>query len=175
MSEKAGLLSRASYDADAASVHSDHELHSGDDGESDAGRDTLELAERDRELLASEDEREELFSGGSTRGPIKKIFDRARGLDSEKVSEKKEKRKSRKSRKRQREEESELMYEMEEGGKLPSSGPSRDSSESDLQRLGALQGEKTVCTSYRQTRIATEYICRPVEGVSSHDLRYMAP
>jgi len=174
MAEKAALLSRASYDADAASVHSDHELHSDDDGESDAGRDTLELAERDRELLASEDEREELVSGGSTRGPIKKIFDRARGSNSEKLSEKMGKRKSRKGRRRRREEESELMYEMEEGGKPPSSGPSRDSSESDLQRLGALQGEKTVCMSYSQTKIATEYMSRPVEGAFSHDSRYMA-
>ncbi|KAF1992100.1 Phosphodiest-domain-containing protein [Aulographum hederae CBS 113979] len=153
MAEKAGLLAPHHYDDDAVDADSDHEIHSDEDSEH--GRNTLELAEQDRELLREDEEREELLVGSSQQGPWKKMFNRKKG-DGKKARqlEKRERRSS--NRRRRREEESELMYEMEEGGQV-STAESRSSSESDLQRIGELHGEKKARRRLRFGRLAIHF------------------
>jgi len=140
--EKAGLLSRKSYDNDAASIGS-----SDADNPSPDVRTSRELAESDREVF--EDDYEESIDTvpSSHRAGLARIFQgAAKPSDGQEQgnSRRKVRRASRKHRERRRRgEESELMYEMEEGGEA-SMSPSRDSSESDVHRLGRIQEDKRV-------------------------------
>jgi len=146
--EKAGLLSRKSYDDDAASIDS----HEAENASID-GRTSEELKEQDREVF--EDDYEESINSvpPSHKGGLAQIF---QGVGTSqgnakngKTPEKKSGRPTKRHRERRRrgEEESELMYEMEEGGDVSQSPsrsqtPSRGSSESDLHRLGKIQEDK---------------------------------
>jgi hypothetical protein len=142
--EKAGLLSRKSYDNDATSIgSSDAENPSLD------GRTSRELAESDSEVFEDDYEESTDTVPSSHRAGLARIFQRgtAEPSDGQEKGNAKQKRRriSRRHRERRRrgEEESELMYEMEEGGEA-SLSPSRDSSESDLHRLGRTQEDKRV-------------------------------
>jgi|SRR5579871_5920099 len=144
--EKAGLLSRKSYDNDAASIGS-----SDADDLSLDGRTSRELAESDREVF--EDDYEESVDTVplSHREGLARIFQQrvAKSSDEQEMDNAQQRRRRisrrHKERRRRGEEESELMYEMEEGGEA-SLSPSRDSSESDLHRLGRIQEDKRVCS-----------------------------
>lgn len=141
--EKAGLLSRKSYDDDAASIGSKE----ADDPSVD-DRTAQELKERDREVF--EDDYEESIETlpSSQKQGLARIFQGVSGNGE--TSEKKPMRPSKRHRERRRrrgQEESELMYEMEEGGEVSQSPsregtPPRASSESDLHRLGRIQGDQ---------------------------------
>jgi hypothetical protein len=137
--EKAGLLSRKSYDNDAASIGSSDAYHP-----SLEGRTSRELAENDREVFEDDYEESTDTVPLSHRAGLARIFQRS---DTKPSDGKRNRRVSRRHKERQRrgEEESELMYEMEEGGEA-SLSPSRHSSESDLYRLGRIQEDKRVCS-----------------------------
>jgi hypothetical protein len=140
--EKAGLLSPTNYDEDAASVSSDGEVDS--DGEDSVdGRTSGERTRYDSEVLADDYEEEDQGADGSKPGVgLKQLFKRGAESKAEKMTIK-ERRASRRHRERLKrgELESELVYDMEEGGQA-SQSPSRNSSESDLRRLGLLQEKK---------------------------------
>lgn len=141
--EKAGLLSRKSYDDDAASIGSKE----ADDPSVD-GRTSQELKQRDREVFEDDYEESIETATSSQKKGLARIFRDAGGNGD--TSEKKPMRPSKRHRERRRrrgQEESELMYEMEEGGEASQSPsregtPSRGSSESDLHRLGIIQGDQ---------------------------------
>lgn len=142
--ERAGLLSRKSYDNDAASIGSSDVDHPSLDR-----RTSRELAESDREVF--EDDYEESIDTVplSHREGLARIFQQSAaepsGGQKKDNAQQKRRRISRrhKERRRRGEEESELMYEMEEGGEA-SLSPSRDSSELDLYQLGKIQENKRV-------------------------------
>lgn len=144
--EKAGLLSPRGYDDDAASVGSDRGLAS-DGEESQDDRTSGEQTLYDSDVLADDYEEEELVAG--TGGPgvgLKRLFTGRKGAAGQPAAEKrltiKERRASRRHRERLKrgEVDSELVYDMEEGGQASQSpSPSRHSSESDLRRLALLQ------------------------------------
>jgi len=142
--EDAGLLSRQSYDTDAASIGSD-----ADDPPLNE-RTSRELAESDREIFEDDYEETTDTVPFSHRAGLARIFQRgaAKPGDGQQKDDVQQKRRrvSRRHRERRRrgEEESELMYEMEEGGEA-SLSPSRDSSELDLHQLGRIQEDKRVC------------------------------
>lgn len=143
--EKAGLLARKSYDDDADSITSKE----ADDPSLD-GRTSQEL----KEQVFEDDYEESLETVPSVhKKGLGRIFQGASQTSGESgyepVSEKKSTRPSKRHRERRKrgEEESELMYEMEEGGQASQSPsrdgtPSRGSSESDLHRLGKIQSDK---------------------------------
>lgn len=117
-------MSGATYeklDRPAADEHSD----SPDDY---AGRTSADVRQHDYETLTAEEEAGRLL-GGSEK----------------KAAKRREKRGSGKGRRRRlKGEESELMYEMEEGGPRASSDSSGNSSEVDLQKLGETQARQKV-------------------------------
>lgn len=143
--EKAGLLSRKSYDNDAASIGS-----SDIDNPSLDGRTSRELAEGDREVFDDDYEESTDTVPSSHLTGLARIFQRdgAKPSDGQDKANARQKRRRvsrrHKERRKRGEEESELMYEMEEGGEA-SLSPSRESSESDLHRLGRIQEDKRVC------------------------------
>jgi len=153
--EKAGLLSRKSYDNDAASIGS-----SDADDPSLDGRTSRELVESDMEVFEDDYEESTDTVPSSHRAGLAQIFQRgaAKSNDDQEKDNAQQKRRrvSRRHRERQRrgEEESELMYEMEEGGEL-SLSPSRESSESDLHLLGRIQEDKRVCLAASEDMIQT--------------------
>lgn len=146
--EEANLLSESDDHRDDDQITSQQDVYSEDDDHYEDGRPSSEVAERDYKILDEEDERERLlargggsqgfpllFNGGDTSGDKVKIGKRER---------RKLKREARRDRKRGcHGEASELMYEMEEGGRRSESELSRNSSESDQQRLGAVLRQKT--------------------------------
>lgn len=142
--EKAKLLSSSAYDDDAASFNSG----SDDDERSIRGKTSLEIALQDQEVLDSEDEREQLLSRGLPQTG-------STSRDKVKISKwerRKLAREAKKDRKQRRKGEDEVMYEMEEGVR-PSDSElelSRNSSESDLQRLGHVRKERAV-RSYKNS------------------------
>jgi hypothetical protein len=141
--EKASLLAPSNYDDDAPSVGSDG------DEQSD-GDESVDGLTHDGRSYASdvfdddyEEEDEDLGADGGKPGVgLKKLFQRGES-NTEKKKTIKERRASRRHRERVKrgEVESELVYDMEEGGQA-SQSPSRHSSESDLRRLGVLQEKK---------------------------------
>jgi hypothetical protein len=147
--EKAGLLSPRGYDDDAASVDSEREAHS-DSEDSQGGRTSGEQTLYDSDVLADDYEEEELVTGAAGPGVgLKRLFTGGKGAEGHSAAEKKltikERRASRRHRERLKrgEVESELVYDMEEGGEASQSpSPSRHSSESDLRRYERLQGPK---------------------------------
>ncbi|KAF2835548.1 Phosphodiest-domain-containing protein, partial [Patellaria atrata CBS 101060] len=114
------------------------------------GRTSLEIAQDGVELLNEEEEREKLLTEGD---PTQRVL---RGLfggrnagpchDNEDIRiAKRERRKAeRAGRGTRRRKKGELMYDMEGGPRRSDSELSRDSSESDQQRLGIIRGQKTV-------------------------------
>jgi hypothetical protein len=137
--EKTSLLSPAAYDDDAPDVGSDGEQLSDEE-------DAVERAQ-DEDVFEDDYEGEEL--GTATRGDgvgLKRLFNRSKEEGGQTMTIKERRAQKRASwRHRERvkrgEEEAELVYDMEEGGQ-PSQSPSRNSSESDLQRLAAIRSDK---------------------------------
>lgn len=125
--EKAGLLSPSNYDEDAPDVDRDTDTN-GEDSEG--------------EVFDDDYEEEELGADASSPGVrLKQIFKRGGGdSTSEKKMTIKERRASRRHRERLKRGElnSELVYDMEEGGQA-SQSPSRTSSESDLKSYRLLE------------------------------------
>jgi len=157
--EKAGLLSRKSYDNDAASIGS-----SDVDNPSLDGRTSRELVESDIEVFGDDYEESVDTVPSSHRAGLARIFQLggAKPSDGQKKDNAQQKRRRvsrrHKERRKRGEEESELMYEMEEGGEA-SLSPSRESSESDLHRLGKIQEDKKVCSQLLRKRFFMLLIC----------------
>lgn len=138
--EKTSLFSPARYDDDATSVtpNSEQDFES-DTGRSVDGKTSMEIAQHDRELLAEEDAREALLSGatGQQERSIK-----ARDERRERKQHRKEARRDYKRKRYGKEGESEMMYEMEEGGHQSESDTSKGSSEPDPQQFHAVYEEQ---------------------------------
>jgi hypothetical protein len=116
-----------------------------DDERYDDGRPSGELSAGDHDILESEDERERLLT--QKQEGISGLFSKKKGVVIGKPEERRFKNGKRIiDRKRaQTEEESSLMYEMEEGVGASRSNLSRNSSESDKQRLLATKIHRKVC------------------------------
>ena len=123
------FLSPSAYDDDASSLRSpsDQDSDSADDEYLEQPRTTQELAQHDRSVLDDEEETENLLTrGGPTHG-LRRIFSPHRG--NVRIGER-DRRRQKKSRWESRGgrngtgEESELMFEMEEGYRDDSSEPS---------------------------------------------------
>ncbi|KAF2099367.1 Phosphodiest-domain-containing protein [Rhizodiscina lignyota] len=156
--EKKALLSTDQYDDDAPDVESSRrsiEARVEEEDESVDGRTSNEIAERDREVLEDDYEGEELIPE-SQRRVIKGLFGGAGNSDDRTTrkestrKDRRERRDGRRSKRRKRlEGESELMYEMEEGGRLTPSSEEEEpresvgSSEADLKRLGDVRKQKS--------------------------------
>lgn len=109
------------------------------DNESYDGRPSGELSDADNDILASEDEREQLL----TQKEGLSGFLKAKGVD----VGKRLKREMRELKRGQRDESSELMYEMgQDVGASNFDLRSRRSSESDGQRLLAMKMQRKVCS-----------------------------
>jgi hypothetical protein len=162
--KKASLLSPAAYDDDAPDVGSDGEQFSDEEKSAERVQDEQEVFEDDYE-------EEEL--GMVSSGPgvsLKRLFNRGKQEGEQIPMTIKERRAQKRASRRHRErvkrgeEEAELVYGMEEGGE-PSQSPSRNSSESDLQRLGTLRSEKKASRAghcYTASRLTIEN--RPQEN-----------
>lgn len=143
--EQDGLLSRRSYDADAHGVE-DEELRS--DTGSLNGDDSAQEDEDDDDVLADDYEERDLSqSPGRERRGLRGIFGRSgydrvenTGIQMQEKPANKSRKPSRRHRQRLKrgELESELVYDMEEGGEQ-SQSPSRHSSEVDLRQLRMAQ------------------------------------
>lgn len=148
--EKATLLSRnrmAGHAADEPA--SDEDTQSLDGEEYDDGRSSAEISPGDRVILEEEEERETLLTGGSVAGPFQRLFSGDHNGSGQAKLGKREKRRMKKEARRARKrrirgEDSELMYEMEEGGRRSDSDSSLNSSEEDKERLGTVMGQKAV-------------------------------
>ncbi|KAF2436468.1 nucleotide pyrophosphatase family protein [Tothia fuscella] len=147
--EKAGLLSPQGYDDDAASVGSGHEHESNDENSVD-DRTSGERTLYDGEVFEDDYDEEELVADAAGPGVgLKRLFiGKKRGNEQSEVEKKmtiKQRRASRRHRERLKrgEIESELVYDMEEGGQHSQSpSPSRHSSDADLRKSSMLQGMK---------------------------------
>ncbi|KAK8213322.1 hypothetical protein M8818_002621 [Zalaria obscura] len=131
---------------DGSGRESDSELESRD-GARDA-RTSIDIRRKDRGIIEDEEEVEKLLSGDTEAKGLRGLFKRKEeGGDEVRLSNRERrqlereakrevKRESRKQRRhKKRGEESELMYEMEEGGHRESSESSGNSSEVDRQKL----------------------------------------
>ena len=130
-----------SYD-DEASVPSDADSDFEDDPVLLHARNSIEVAEHDREILEEEEEREKLLTGGRAKEAPKGFFSRRHkderlGGDLSKEGS----RKVRRSRKRRKningsrhDKEGELMYEMEEGGPISYSSSQASLSSAELDK-----------------------------------------
>ncbi|KAF4537122.1 Type I phosphodiesterase/nucleotide pyrophosphatase/phosphate transferase [Lasiodiplodia theobromae] len=135
---------RAPEDTDPMLADSDSDTAYEDDDRFDEGKTSAELRREDQSLLEEEEEREKLIArsssaGSARKGGLGRLF---RGRDGD-TSRRKSKMEPGRDRRRylHSSEESGLMYDTEEGGRL-SSASSRDSSEADEERLRALLGKK---------------------------------
>lgn len=137
-----------SFSADERTLY-DHPTS--DDERYDDGRPSGELSAGDHDILESEDERERLLT--QKQEGISGLFSKSKGVVIGKPEERKFKNGKRiTGRKRaQNEEESSLMYEMEEGGGASGSSLSRNSSESDKQRLLASTIHRKVYPTFHVT------------------------
>lgn len=140
--ESERLLSNA-RDANPVLNSDDDHNHLTDDEGSDGSVD-FEQREHDHQLLAEEDEREQLLTGRSKTRGLGRLF--SAGVDQNNPRPpKRPGRKMRRQKLRGRGDEAgELMYEMEEGGGSAASDDSRGSSEVDEKRLRMVQGQKAV-------------------------------
>ncbi|KAF2707551.1 Phosphodiest-domain-containing protein [Pleomassaria siparia CBS 279.74] len=123
-----------------------------DDERYDNGRPSGELSEGDHDILESEDERERLLT--VKQEGIPGLFNKTKGIKIGRPEKKKASNAKRKERRRGQTEESTLMYEMEEGVGASSASMSRNSSESDQQRLLATKLNRKVRRSRIWRRIA---------------------
>ncbi|KAF4309774.1 Type I phosphodiesterase/nucleotide pyrophosphatase/phosphate transferase [Botryosphaeria dothidea] len=139
---------REPEDTEPMLAGSDSDTAYEDDNGYDEGKTSAELRREDRSLLEEEEEREKLISrstsGRGAKAGLGSLFrkdgDMATTTRGARRKSKKEPGRHRRGHLRSAEE-SELMYDTEEGGRL-SSASSRDSSEADEQRLRALLGNK---------------------------------
>lgn len=149
------LLSPSTYDEDAASLRSasDQDSDSEDDEVLQGARNTLEIAEHDRRVLAEEDDREKLLTTTSPVDGLRRIFgsnqDNGSSVKIGKKERRRQRRQERRAARRKRrgrnDEEGELMFEMEEGFKdYSSSNASTVSFESDRRRSDGVY-QKQVC------------------------------
>lgn len=135
------LVGSDTFSADERTLY-DHPTS--DDERYDDGRPSAELSEGDHDILESEDERERLLT--TKQEGISGLFSKKKGVTIGKRAEKKHSSGSKIERKRgQNEESSSLMYEMEEGIGVSNSSLSRNSSESDQQRLLATTTHRKAC------------------------------
>lgn len=149
--EKDALLSRKSYDADAFDVDGDNEPVSDDEEGSLTDRTSGDINREDLEVMEDDYEAEDVShtSGPAKGGRLRGLFSKGYAkVDNDQIPlqekrSQKERRASRRHRERLKrgETDSELVYDMEEGGEA-SQSPSRDSSEVDLRRLRVIQGDK---------------------------------
>ena len=108
-------------------------------------RNSVEVAERDHEILDEEEEREKLLAGENSRDATRGFFSRrhkggqadmnkqaSRGL-------RRSKKKRKHARGGSRDEEGELMYEMEEGGPTSETSSLASSSSTELDKLNLKQ------------------------------------
>ncbi|KAF2806616.1 Phosphodiest-domain-containing protein [Mytilinidion resinicola] len=147
-SEYSKLRAQRDESPNNARLTPDPDFFSGDEDQHDDGRPSAEMASHDRELLDEEEERETLLSRGGATGKFPALFRSGKSTgDPVKIGgleRKRLKRQARRERKGARNgESSELMYEMEEGvGRSDSELSSRNSSQSDQQRLEAVLANK---------------------------------
>ena len=132
-------------DDDGVSLASDADSNSEDDPIVRHARDSVEVAERDYEILDEEEEQEKLLAGENTKGAPAGFFGRrhkGRQADTNKQASR-GLRRSRKKRKHVRggshDEEGELMYEMEEGGPRSETSSLASSSSTELDKLNLKQ------------------------------------
>jgi hypothetical protein len=133
--EKASLLAASNYDDDAPSV--------GSDGDESLDERTAGRRSHEGDVFDDDYEDEDLGAAGGKPGVgLKRLFQRGESNAGGKQTIK-ERRASRRHRERLKrgEVDSELVYDMEEGGQA-SQSPSRHSSESDLRMLGLIQEKK---------------------------------
>ncbi|KIW00948.1 uncharacterized protein PV09_07474 [Verruconis gallopava] len=159
-SEKDGLLSRKSYDADARDVDEDDASATRES----KGEESEDESNEDEDVL--EDDYESTATGRSKHGIqiSRGAFNlgRYREFKENEIPLKKTAKRLRKSSRRHRERlkrgemESELLYDMEEGGQ-PSQSPSRSSSEEDLQRSLQVQ-ERLDVHSIKRRNSAQRYL-----------------
>ncbi|OCL05588.1 Phosphodiest-domain-containing protein [Glonium stellatum] len=147
--EETNLLSESDDYRDDGQITSQQNVYSEDEDHYEDGRPSSEAAERDHRILDEEDERERLLAreGGSGRFP--RLFNGGEPSGDKVKIGKRERRKLKREARRGRKhgrrgEASELMYEMEEGGRSSESESLRNSSESDQQRLGAILGQNAL-------------------------------
>lgn len=152
-------------------VHRPPQLESEDESDDDSvlantTRTSADIRRYDQGILEGEEEVEKLLSGTSEQSTVKNMFRRKDSSGTEvKISDRQRrqyekdvrrdaKREARREKRRRstgasKEEESELMYEMEEGHK-DSSDSSGHSSEVDRVLLGDSRAPKTVCVCCRR-------------------------
>jgi hypothetical protein len=155
--EKASLLPAKTYDEDAPTIDPASGNESDDGLSTVDGRPSIEVAQRDLEVLEEDYESDHGPGSESTstrRGIIARIFRRAEDNKYEEPMHQRKKQPSRRHRERLRrgEESAEMMYEMEEGGEA-SQTPSRNSSEVDLLRLEKVQRGKYVRCPHVEMRL----------------------
>ncbi|OCK80520.1 Phosphodiest-domain-containing protein [Lepidopterella palustris CBS 459.81] len=124
-----------------------HDVHSEEDEHYEGGRPSSEIGQHDDEILNEEDERERLLTGGGdTRRFLGLFSSKNNGGDPIKKGKREKRRFKRESKRdgkhRRHGESSELMYEMEEGVGRSETDSSRNSSESDHERLLAALNQK---------------------------------
>ncbi|KAK3713491.1 hypothetical protein LTR37_008449 [Vermiconidia calcicola] len=110
----------------------------------DDTRTSEEAHRHDEETLTAEEEAERLLIGSSEKGSRNGTLFKRNDPETRRARSQGQKQRSKRKKGEVKEEESQLMYEMEEGGPRSSSGESSGhSSEVDMQRLGELQaGQK---------------------------------
>ena len=137
--EKSSFLAPTHYDDDARSVHSDQNSEDEDESIFRHDHTSFELAEYDRAMLLEEEERERLLTKSTSAGALRSIFsgghDNSSNVRLGKSEQGKQRRRNRKVRKRRKkrstDEEGELMFEMDEGGRI--NDKSSESSRSSIE------------------------------------------
>lgn len=144
---------------DVSPLTSDAGSDSEDDPVVKHARNSAEVAEHDRELLAEEEEREKLLTARSTRDNPRGFFNR-KGKNNEVDGDggKSSKRRGRKARKSRRntkgsrhDEEGELMYEMEEGGPRSETSSQASSSSAELDKLNLAHSSMSKVGQWKST------------------------
>lgn len=147
-------------------------VHSSDEDESDHGssssrpRTSAELRQHDQRILESEEEIEKLITERERKPGIRAMFrrkdERANDVAVSDKERKQLKRDARRGRRRRRKkgEESQLMYEMEEGGhrdSAESSGTSTERDRTTLEKMrpSRLVGRQTLVTCHNETDICS--------------------
>ena len=147
--EKVGLHRPPPIDESDASDISDIESND----EEQEPRTSVEVRRHDQGILDTEEEAEKLLTGRERASDRGGLFRRSEHADKVRISDKERRqykrearREGRKSRRRRaREEESELMYDMEEGGHRTSGESSGNSSDIDRQKLEEIHSSQVLC------------------------------
>ncbi len=172
--DQRSLLSPSHYDDDAASLRSvsDQESDSEDDQVLKGARNSREIAEHDKSVLKEEEEREKLLLVGQTDGNgLRRVFTRS-DISGSKVrigrqergrQRGQDRKATRRKKKGKGHEESELMYEMEEGGlrdDTSSACSSAESSDLDREKFNSVLRDQVTSP------------CRRFASVESQSLHY---